>query len=144
MENAQRIQSAKSRLADLVATVEDAARHLEALGPPCRTCRYRDGARCHNPVNHTVSVCDHELLVSGAGRCEILRGTNGLCGPEAILWEIKPWWRRAPWFVIVGCAVVMASILGAIFLFGPIAAFAMVGAFLVTGEWLHGRWSEDA
>ena len=81
-----RISAARARL-DEVATI---ALKAKEAGPPCSECRYRTLLNmCSNPV---YAVQDFNPATGQySERCETTvveaRADNGLCGPEALLFE---------------------------------------------------------
>jgi hypothetical protein len=142
METAQRIEAARQRLTHLRASVEDISRAAANLGPPCNRCRHFkaggwSGNRCLNPVNHEAKIEGFSLVVGGSENTKTMRAADGLCGPEAILFEKPPLVARIPW-ILLGGIVWMAIFVGlGVFVFGPLGLFALLG-FMPIGASVEG------
>lgn len=58
-------------------------------GRTCETCRWRDGGNrtyyCYNPVRKAYA---NSVWASD------FRGISGLCGPDALLWEQRGFFKR--------------------------------------------------
>ena len=66
------------------------ARAIQGAGPPCRDCRYISlTGRCSNPAYYRqiFEPSSGSYSVENGATVEAARADEGLCGPEALLWE---------------------------------------------------------
>ena len=66
------------------------ARAIQEAGPPCRDCRYISlTGRCSNPAYYRqiFEPSSGSYSVENGATVEAARANEGLCGPEALLWE---------------------------------------------------------
>ena len=83
MDRAARAQAELDR-------VKIEARAIREAGPPCRDCRYISlTGRCSNPAYYrqTFEPSSGAYSVEHVASVEVARAPDGLCGPEALLWE---------------------------------------------------------
>ena len=69
------------------------ARQAQEAGPPCRECRYSTiTGTCGNPAYYSQSFEPSRAAytISHDTPVEQARAVDGLCGPEALLWEPQP------------------------------------------------------
>jgi hypothetical protein len=145
MDTARRVDAARARLAALKADAERAGMVVANLGPPCCKCRHFEkrifGDKCTNPVNHSVKIEKFDVVVGGNSDAEAMRAADGLCGPEAILFELPPLVKRTPWHLTAGAVVFAAALAAGFLITPPLWAFCGLGVFVAVGEWVVGKWS---
>lgn len=97
-----RVTRAQAELCERKAFAEGVRR----AGPPCLTCRHKTLlGRCSNPA-YAKQFFDPTMgryLEMFETEVDAARAEDGLCGPEAILWEDmslpQAYWREAQSFV---------------------------------------------
>lgn len=97
-----RVTRAQAELCERKAFAEG----VKKAGPPCLTCRHKTLlGMCGNPAYAKQSFDPvtgrySETFETETGQA---RADDGLCGPEAILWEemplVRAYWREAKSFV---------------------------------------------
>jgi hypothetical protein len=136
-----RIERARREMERLRHEALDAESGAARFGPDCKGCRHSDTGSplyCRHPALQKVSVdWRGRVTMSGQRTCRDVRSEDGLCGPEAALFDERQWYRRVPWFAVTG--IVWAGIWIAVGGFAiPVAIFGIMGPFV---EWTVGRWS---
>lgn len=95
VETQARIEAAKLRLGTQRAILSGA----KEAGPPCVKCEHfvvdltrPEGPFCGHPVytDHAFNPARGKLAVKLATNVEDARGPQGLCGPEALLFDPMP------------------------------------------------------
>src|SRR5881392_3546845 len=107
-----RVTRAQTELCERKAFAEE----VKKAGPPCLTCRHKTLlGMCGNPAYAKQSFDPARGRYSETYEVEVThaRTDDGLCGPEAVLWEEMPlaqaYWREAksfaethPWLTVFG------------------------------------------